>query len=423
MEKRHRRVYNVSIQRCLELNSPIIQVFPGPFEAPWIVLCDAQESLDVFSRRGQDSDRSGFMMSMFGALFPNGQMCSKTNEHWRHQRSLAADTMSPKFLRTVARAHLHPIALSMVNGWRQSVRLSQGRPFEASQDIRESLLDSICSVTLGSSLGVTQSREKYLLSEHDPAPKRRGDDIDLAAPIPRCQTPPDFHAILDLMETLEIFLQVPVGASLIHKCAVNPVPSLREASRRVKALIDTSMKRGLELLSAGIDSNILSATDLLVSKQVQLAHKQSGSQRYSYKDIHDELVEFVAGGFATTASTICWGLKLLTANPQKQRILREQLCAAFPRSQLSCSHPDFEMPSADAILDTHLPYLDAVVEETLRCGGSISAQMRQTTRDTQLLGHLIPKNTEIFLPLIGPGYMASPFTIDNGKRSPSSQES
>lgn len=59
-------------------------------------------------------------------------------------------------------------------------------------------------------------------------------------------------------------------------------------------------------------------------------------------------------------------------------------------------------PSADEISGASIPYLDAVVEETLRCCSVATLIVRRTTRDTHILGYHIPKGIDVILPLSGP---------------------
>ncbi|RYP09488.1 hypothetical protein DL764_001267 [Monosporascus ibericus] len=43
----------------------------------------------------------------------------------------------------------------------------------------------------------------------------------------------------------------------------------------------------------------------------------------------------------------------------------------------------------------NIPYLNATIEDTLRCAGAAGRLMRVATRGTEILGHKIPAGTEI----------------------------
>ena len=79
------------------------------------------------------------------------------------------------------------------------------------------------------------------------------------------------------------------------------------------------------------------------------------------------------------------------------------------------------MPSVEEISHTAIPYLDAVIEEILRCAGTISIVDRQCTQDTTLLGHHIPKGTTVLMANRGHSFTEPGFIVDEKQRSPSSQ--
>ena len=69
----------------------------------------------------------------------------------------------------------------------------------------------------------------------------------------------------------------------------------------------------------------------------------------------------------------------------------------------------------------HIPYLDATLEEVLRCAGTAPVADRQAVVDTELLGHRIPKGTVVSCLVTGPSMMSPGFEIDEARRSASSQ--
>ena len=93
-------------------------------------------------------------------------------------------------------------------------------------------------------------------------------------------------------------------------------------------------------------------------------------------------IRFLVAGHETTASATAWCLFALTQHPEVQNKLREELRSA-----------DIERPTMDDLLA--LPYLDAVVRETLRVFPPVSTTIRTATKED-----LIPLNT--------------PFTDKNG---------
>ena len=88
--------------QCVELDSPIIQLFVRPFGRPFVILADFRESQDILMRRAKEFDRSNFFGDMFLGLLPNWHLVLPTNDTFRKQRKLISDTMSPAFLHNVS---------------------------------------------------------------------------------------------------------------------------------------------------------------------------------------------------------------------------------------------------------------------------------------------------------------------------------
>ncbi|CAG8566342.1 11582_t:CDS:1, partial [Scutellospora calospora] len=113
-------------------------------------------------------------------------------------------------------------------------------------------------------------------------------------------------------------------------------------------------------------------------------------------EIQDQIMEFLVGGSDTSAFTIIMAIIMLLSHPEKLRNLRTELESAFPTLQnrvISTEHDD------DLFLPTHnilksLKYLNAIIDETLRLFPvALGGIMRQTTEDTIISNHLIPKDT------------------------------
>lgn len=81
------------------------------------------------------------------------------------------------------------------------------------------------------------------------------------------------------------------------------------------------------------------------------------------------------------------------------------------------------LPTIDEICDTSVPYLDAVMEETLRYASIATLIVRTSTCDTQILGYQIPKGTDIMMSLTGPSITEPALPIREMSRSLESQES
>lgn len=80
-------------------------------------------------------------------------------------------------------------------------------------------------------------------------------------------------------------------------------------------------------------------------------------------------------------------------------------------------------PTMEEICEASVPYLDAVMEETLRYASVATLIVRTSTCDTQILGYQIPKGTDVMLPLTGPSLTEPALPIRELSRSLESQES
>lgn len=111
-------------------------------------------------------------------------------------------------------------------------------------------------------------------------------------------------------------------------------------------------------------------------------------------------------------------MKLLSDNQQSQIKLREVLRstyvdAAFERRQ----------PTPKELATLHHPYIDAMLEEILRCASTAAVTSRLAMVDTDVLGFHIPKGTDVNF-LAYADYIAPPIgAIEERKRSSSSQAS
>jgi cytochrome P450 len=111
-----------------------------------------------------------------------------------------------------------------------------------------------------------------------------------------------------------------------------------------------------------------------------------------------------------------WALKYISENQSAQRQLRTSLRNAFPAATA-----ERRQPTAEEITEARISYLDAFMEELFRMAATIPAHVRTTTEDTTILGHFVPKGTEIFLAINGPGFSSPAFAVDETTRSETSR--
>lgn len=78
-------------------NSPIFQIWLGPFTKPAVVVADFREGQDILLRR-KKFDRSNFMSSVLSGEANSFHITLKTGPQWKAQRRLLQDLMTPAFL-------------------------------------------------------------------------------------------------------------------------------------------------------------------------------------------------------------------------------------------------------------------------------------------------------------------------------------
>lgn len=84
----------------------------------------------------------------------------------------------------------------------------------------------------------------------------------------------------------------------------------------------------------------------------------------------------------TTALSIAWALHYLSINPGVQARLKEELATVPVYTPSQVCGQDEIMAHFDAI--DHLPYLDAVMKETIRLSPSIHSTIRVATTDDEI---------------------------------------
>ncbi|KAK7445012.1 cytochrome P450 monooxygenase [Colletotrichum acutatum] len=105
----------------------------------------------------------------------------------------------------------------------------------------------------------------------------------------------------------------------------------------------------------------------------------------------------------------CW---YLTDNPDAQARLREAL-----RQHLLDAVKEKRNPMHEEIIKATVPYLDATIEEILRFAGTTPVTDREAMQDTTILGHQIPKGTNVMMVTIGESILRPAFDIPDALRS------
>jgi len=119
-----------------------------------------------------------------------------------------------------------------------------------------------------------------------------------------------------------------------------------------------------------------------------LMSAQSGEEpdtNLTEKQIHDHIMTFIAAGHETTAITLVWTLYLLSQYPQVRIKLQDEI-----RSVLGGREPTIDELAK-------IPYLDWVLDESMRLYPPAWLQMRFVAKESEIDGMKLPVGTLLIL--------------------------
>ncbi|KAL0943556.1 cytochrome p450 [Colletotrichum truncatum] len=408
------------LEQAAKYRSPLFQVFIRPLGKPTLVLCDFREAQDILMRR-KDFDRSRGTADLLEGVGPNHHIHMKTDAEWKRHRRLLQDLMSPGFLNEVAGPAVYAGVLKLIDLWNGKTRLADGRPFHAESDIYYGALDAVMAFTFGENFPNSAIRPTA-----DAVRNLKEEDIDRL----RGASSTDRNGLLKFPvgECDEKLTATLVVAGSIEHLIGSPIPRIKwwfverraDVSRAIsikKEYVREEISKAIQRLKENghEETKVLSAVELVVLREKKLAENEGRQPGFFSPTMIDEVFGVVVAGHDTTSTTMCWGVKLLADNPRVQTKLREELRAGFADAAA-----EGRSPTIHEITSTKIHYLDAAMEEILRCGGAAALIDREATCDTELLGHHIPKGTVVMLLGRGPSMMKPAFDVDESKRSKSS---
>lgn len=149
-----------------------------------------------------------------------------------------------------------------------------------------------------------------------------------------------------------------------------------ETIKRVCRQLIAGKKKALDEKGKRVDVDILSVAI------------ESGG--FSDEDLVNQLMTFLAAGHETTATAMTWAILQLCQNQDVQSRLRQEI-----RSNLPSIDDAEALFSAQAI--DRLPYLQAVIHESLRINPPVALTVREAARDSTIQGQFVPAGTRIIL--------------------------
>ncbi len=180
---------------------------------------------------------------------------------------------------------------------------------------------------------------------------------DFAALLVRYFTPPPF--IVVLVPALQLALPFSPHRRFI----------------RLRAQVDGELYRIIAQRRA--DPGAAARTDIL---SLLLAARDEDGAPMSDVELRDQLMTLIAAGHETTATALSWAVERLLAEPQVAERLTAEVLAA--------GGADLDLARIK-----QLPYLDAVVKETLRVRPVLPLVLRRLQADWSIGGYELPAGT------------------------------
>ena len=115
---------------------------------------------------------------------------------------------------------------------------------------------------------------------------------------------------------------------------------------------------------------------------------QSGEEpdtKLTGKQIHDHILTFLAAGHETTAIALVWTMYLLSRYPQVRSKLQEEICSVLGGRE----------PTSEDL--ARIPYLDWVLDESMRLYPPAWLQMRLVSKESEIDGVKLPVGTLLVL--------------------------
>ena len=116
----------------------------------------------------------------------------------------------------------------------------------------------------------------------------------------------------------------------------------------------------------------------------------SAAEPLGFKKLMGEVATVVSAGMDTTGHQLCWALALLASYSDAMQTLLEEFKGRglYGEAATRVSYEDLG----------DMPYLTAVVKESMRMASVVTGAMREAPCDMKILGYRIPKGTYLSLP-------------------------
>lgn len=135
----------------------------------------------------------------------------------------------------------------------------------------------------------------------------------------------------------------------------------------------------------------------MIQRELRAAAKDGRAPKLADPRILEPIYGYLIAGHDTSSGSLLWLIRRLVTHPAEQVRVRNSLRVTYSEAWRAG-----RLPTATELVRVHSPYLDAFIEETLRCDTPVVNIMVTTRYDAAVLGHRIPVDTRVFLNLASP---------------------
>ena len=304
-------------------------------------------------------------------------------------------------------------ALDFIELWRFEAQVANGAPFNALKDLDALTADMIFAAALGIERNESNivNHLDYLKTAH--LPKATGEQPKGLYAFPD----PKEDELLKSIQTLGLALGQAAEApsQRLYWFASKFRPKIRSAQARRRQILQSYIDRAASRVRlVGSEDRMLAAVDYMVARELSSAEKEGRAPVMDSEYFHDMLYGYLLGGQDTTHSVMSFLIKRLGAHQATQAALRRHI-----REAHQVAHEESRNPTREEVLKAQVPYLDAFIEEVLRCNTPSPVIIKEATSDMLILGSIVPKGTQLFFPLWGPSINEPASAVSEEKRSES----
>ncbi|KAM0347308.1 hypothetical protein ACHAPU_004827 [Fusarium lateritium] len=392
--------------QAVKHQSPIFQAFIRPLAKPWVIVADHCEAADICTQRVKEFDRGTASTSLFHCVVPSAHITLKSsNPQFKKNKELVRNLMTPTFLSEVSAPEIYDKFSRLLELWNIKTDHANGKFFSASNDVHNAALDIIVCAAFGLDTENTQLVKE--IEQLNTEGSSSGEDGEFV--FEKVALNEELHGLKVLAESVAKIVKTP-SPPLFHFLHRNLSGSLKKAIVLSKQLQRREIGNGIKRRERG--EAIKCALDEISLREEAMAKKEGREPDYYSEVITSELMTYLIGGHETTSSALRWGLSYLSSDQRAQSELRNALQRAYHQAKA-----EQRPPTLTEILQTRVPYLNAVVDEVLRISYPFGMCLREAQVDTQILGARVPKGTTVAFLSNGPSILSPPIPYEDSRSS------